>query len=254
MNLLSVVIITFNEEKNIERCLSSISKIADEIVIVDSFSTDKTISIAESFKAQVYSKEFMGYAEQKNYANSLCTHDLILSLDADEVLSDQLIQSIIEVKNNLLFDAYELKRLTNYAGKWVYHCGWYPDKKIRLFKKSVANWAGPKLHEILILNSDTSIGILKGDLLHYSFHSEEDHLKQIDKFTDISSLALFNAGKKATMYHLYIKPILRFLTDYIYKLGVLDGATGLTVCKNSAYAAYLKYYKLNKKWNEHRTS
>lgn len=254
MNHLSVAIITYNEEKNIEKCLSSLIKVADEIVIVDSYSTDKTVSIAKEYNAKIYSKEFMGYAEQKNYANSLCSHELILSLDADEVLSDELLQSINIAKQELLYDAYSLKRLTNYAGSWVYHCGWYPDKKIRLFKKSVANWSGPKLHELLVLDKQASLGQLKGDLLHYSFHTEADHLKQIEKFTNISSLELYNKGKKATFYHLYIKPVFRFLTDYIYKLGLLDGGTGFTICKNSAYAVYLKYYKLRKLENEHRTS
>ena len=254
MNPISVAIITYNEEKNIERCLQSIMGIADEIIIVDSFSTDNTLKIAEKFNAKTYSKEFLGYAEQKNLANQYCTHELILSLDADEVLSTELYRSIKNIKENLDADAYELKRLTNYAGKWVKHCGWYPDKKIRLFKKSKAHWAGPKLHEILVLTNDAKIKLLDGDLLHYSFHSEEDHLKQIDKFTNISSEELYNKGKKSSPYHLYLKPILRFFTDYIIKLGILDGATGYTVCKNSAYAAYLKYYKLKKRWNEHRTS
>lgn len=254
MNPISVAIITYNEEKNIERCLKSVMGIADEIIIVDSFSTDNTVTIAKTFEAKVYDMKFLGYAEQKNLANSLCTHELILSLDADEVLSPELFQSIKNVKEQLDADAYEIKRLTNYAGKWVKHCGWYPDKKIRLFKKSKAQWAGPRLHEILVLTKEAKIKTLNGDLLHYSFHSEEDHLKQIDKFTNISSEELFSKGKKTSTYHLYLKPILRFFTDYIIKLGILDGATGYTVCKNSAYAAYLKYYKLKKLWNEHRTS
>lgn len=249
---LSASIIVYNEEKNIERCLLSLDGIADEIIIVDSHSTDNTIAIAEKFGAIIHQQEFLGYAEQKNLANSLCTHEHIISLDADEVLSDALRKEIIDIKNNFTADAYELNRLTNYAGHWVHHCGWYPDRKIRIFKKNKAKWAGPRLHEILEVQSNNIVR-LKSDLLHYSFHSEEDHLKQIDKFTNISSKELFDRGKRVTFYHLYLKPVIRFIIDYFIKLGILDGATGFTVCKNSAYAAYLKYAKLKQYWRNHES-
>jgi glycosyltransferase involved in cell wall biosynthesis len=247
---LSAAIIVFNEERNIGRCLESLHGIADEIIIVDSNSTDKTAEICKLYNAQVYQQEFLGYAEQKNYANSLCTNNHIISLDADEVLSEYLKQEIIAIKKNFTADAYELNRLTNYAGKWVHHCGWYPDRKIRIFKKELAHWAGTRLHETLEINS-SNIKRLNADLLHYSFHSEDDHLLQIEKFTNISSKELFDKGKRANFYYLYLKPTIRFITDYIIKLGVLDGATGYTVCKNSAYAAYLKYAKLKKLWSDY---
>ncbi len=249
---LSAAIIVYNEEKNIERCLRSLEGIADEIIILDSNSTDNTVAIAKTFGAIIHQQEFLGYAEQKNLANSFCSHQHIISLDADEVLSEELRKEILAIKNNFSADAYELNRLTNYAGKWVHHCGWYPDRKVRIYKKEKAKWAGPRLHEILEVNSNNIVR-LKNDLLHYSFHSEEDHLKQIEKFTDISSKELFDKGKRANVYYLYLKPVIRFITDYILKLGILDGATGFTVCKNSAYAAYLKYAKLNKHWQHHES-
>ncbi len=249
---LSAVIIVYNEEKNIERCLASLNGIADEIVIVDSYSTDKTIEIAQRFTKHIHQQEFLGYAEQKNFANSLCTFDHIISLDADEVISENLKNEILGIKNNFSADAYALNRLTNYAGIWVHHCGWYPDKKIRIFKKDKARWAGPRLHETLEVNSN-NIKNLNADLLHYSFHSVHDHLLQIEKFTNISSKELFDKGIKSNFYYLYIKPIIRFVTDYIVKLGVLDGVTGFIICKNSAYAAYLKYYKLKKHWVEYES-
>jgi glycosyltransferase involved in cell wall biosynthesis len=249
---LSAAIIVFNEERNIARCLDSLQGLADEIIIVDSQSTDKTIEIANNYQVKIHQQEFLGYAAQKNLANSLCSYEYIISLDADEVISEKLKQEILLLKTNFAADAYELNRLTNYAGKWVHHCGWYPDRKIRIFKKELAKWGGPRLHETLEINS-TNIKRLNSDLLHYSFHSEEDHLKQIEKFTNISSKELFDKGKRATIYHLYIKPFIRFITDYIIKLGVLDGATGYTVCKNSAYAAYLKYSKLQKHWIEYES-
>jgi len=249
---LSAVIIVFNEEKNIERCLASLDGIADEIIIVDSHSTDKTLEIAQKYTKQIYQQEFLGYAEQKNFANSLCNFDHIISLDADEVISEKLKNEIVDIKHNFSADAYALNRLTNYAGIWVHHCGWYPDKKIRIFKKDKAHWAGPRLHETLEVNSN-NIKSLSADLLHYSFHSVQDHLLQIEKFTNISSKELFDKGIKSNFYYLYIKPMIRFLTDYIVKLGVLDGVTGFIICKNSAYAAYLKYYKLKKHWIEYES-
>jgi glycosyltransferase involved in cell wall biosynthesis len=249
---LSAAIIVFNEERNIAKCLDSLQGIADEIIIVDSHSTDKTIEIANRYQVKIHQQEFLGYAAQKNLANSLCNYEYIISLDADEVISQELKQELIAVKSNFAADAYELNRLTNYAGKWVHHCGWYPDRKVRIFKKELAHWSGPRLHETLEINS-TNIKRLNSDLLHYSFHSEEDHIKQIEKFTNISSKELFDKGKRVNVYYLYIKPIIRFITDYIIKLGILDGATGYTVCKNSAYAAYLKYSKLKKHWVEYES-
>ncbi len=254
MHKISAVIITYNEEKNIDRCLNSLIGIADEIIILDSDSTDKTVQIAEKYNAKIFNQAFLGYAAQKNYANNLATYELILSLDADECLSNELKESILKVKNNLEFDAYKLNRLTNYAGNWIHHCGWYPDQKIRLFKKNKASWGGPLLHELLVIEKDSNLGFLKGDLLHYSFHSEQDHLKQIEKFTNISSKELFEKGKKASAYHIYLKPGIRFFTDYIIKLGVLDGKPGFIVCKNAAIASYLKYTKLKKHWNDYYSS
>lgn len=249
---LSACIITYNEERNIARCLESLLGIADEVIVVDSSSTDRTLEICKQYEAKVYQQDFLGYAEQKNYANSLSSFDHIISLDADEALSEELKMEVRAIKNNFNADAYELNRLTNYAGNWVWHCGWYPDRKIRIFKKEKASWGGPRLHETLILNT-ANIVRLKGNLLHYSFYSVEDHLKQIDKFTSISSKELFDKGRKANAYLLYVKPLVRFFIDYVLKRGFLDGATGYTVCKNSAYAAYLKYAKLKKHWIDYES-
>jgi glycosyltransferase involved in cell wall biosynthesis len=244
--MLSAVIITYNEEKNIRKCLQSLYGIADEIIVVDSDSSDNTVAIAKEFNCIVHNKEFLGYAAQKNFANGLAKFPYILSMDADEVLSDGLQKEIIAFKNSPTDAAYQFKRLTNYAGNWVHHCGWYPDKKIRLFRKENASWEGPALHETLRLKENTTILEFKNDLLHYSFHSEADHLKQIEKFTTIAANDLYNNGKKSNLYFLYIKPVLRFITDYVYKSGFLDGRTGITVCLNSAYAMHLKYRKLKK--------
>lgn len=246
MEKVSVVIITFNEERNIGRCLNSVKNIADEIIIVDSHSTDLTVKIASEFNAIIFQKEFISYADQKNFANSKAKNCFVLSLDADEALSDDLILSIQKVLKAPLNKAYQLNRRTNYCGQWINYSGWYPDPKIRLFDKNYAAWGGPSLHEILIVKSNTEIGLLKGDLLHYSFYTKEDHDKQLEKFSTIAAQDLFSQHKKASTYSLYIKPINRFLTDYIFKRGFLDGKAGLIICLSSAKAMHLKYAKLKK--------
>ena len=144
---LSVVIITLNEEKNIERCLQSVKDIADEIIVVDSYSDDRTEEICSEFGVKFIQQKFKGYVDQKNDGNALASHDYILSLDADEALSEELAASISQVKENWQFDAYAMNRLTSYCGKWIRHSGWYPDRKSRLFDRRKARWTGHLVHE-----------------------------------------------------------------------------------------------------------
>ena len=242
MEKISVVIITYNEARNIERCLASVKNIADEIILVDSHSTDGTVAIAESFGAKVFQKKFISYATQKNFANQQTKNRFILSLDADEALSAELSAAIVDSMQHPSHHAYQLNRRTNY-------CGWYPDPKIRLFDKNYAKWGGPALHETLELNNKAGLGFLNGDLLHYSFYTIEDHRKQTEKFCSIAAKDLFDQQKKPSVYNLYIKPINRFLTDYIFKRGFLDGKAGWTICIYSAKAMHLKYAKLQQLWN-----
>lgn len=249
MEKISVVIITYNEARNIGRCLASVKNIADEIILVDSHSTDETLTIAESFGAKVFKKEFISYATQKNFANEQTKNRFILSLDADEALSAELATAIIDSMQYPSYQAYQLNRRTNYCGTWINYCGWYPDPKIRLFDKNFAQWGGPALHETLELNIKTGLGFLKGDLLHYSFYTIEDHIRQTEKFCSIAAKDLFDQGKKPNVYNLYIKPINRFLTDYIFKRGFLDGKAGWTICIYSAKSMHLKYAMLQQLWN-----
>jgi glycosyltransferase involved in cell wall biosynthesis len=242
MKKLSAVIITFNEEKKLGRCLESLRDIADEIVIVDSNSTDKTQEIAQEFGARFFQHPFEGYGKQKNYALNLAQNDFILSLDADEALSPALLQSIKEVKDNPGFDAYSMNRLTNYAGKWVKHCGWYPDRKIRLFNRKKAQWTDVPLHEYV--KTEGSVGFLKGDILHFSYDSIADHIIQTNKFTTIAAKEAFSRGKKSNLFKILTRPVLQFLRDYFLKLGFLDGRVGYTICKINALSAFLKYSKL----------
>lgn len=242
---LTVAIITYNEEKNIGRCISSIQSIADEILVVDSFSTDKTEIICKEFNVRFIQNTFLGHIEQKNFALNLATHPYVLSLDADEALSPILLSEIKKVKENFHYNGYQFNRLTNYNGHWIHHCGWYPDTKVRLIKKSSASWGGVNPHDFLEMkNANNKIGFLKGDLLHYSYESIAAHINQTDKFTTIAALAAFKAKKKSCIFKIISRPILKFSRDYFLKLGFLDGRYGFIICYINALSVMLKYSKL----------
>lgn len=243
MQSLSVAIITFNEEKNIERCLKAVLPVADEIVVVDSFSTDATKEICRKYGVKVSDHHFEGFNTQKNHAVSLCTHDLILSLDADEVLTEELQNSILAVKEKNAFDGYYLERITNYCGKWIKHT-WSHDIKIRLWSRTKGSWDSNIIHEQVQLKEGAQTSLLKGKLLHYSYPTIESHLSQISKFGAISANAKYAKGKKATICKLIIKPPVKFLKLYFVKLGFLDGFEGFVIAVLSAYAEFIKYVNL----------
>lgn len=242
---ISVVIITKNEEKNIGRCLKSVLAIADEIVVVDSCSTDNTKNICLNYNVNFIEQAFLGYIEQKNFALSKATHQWVLSLDADEALDETLIQSILKVKQNApLHDAYKMNRLTNFCGKWIRHGRWYPDQKIRLFNKENGYWGGENPHDKILFKQATQAIHLKGDILHYSYYSLEEYLQQINKFSTIQAEGAFKKGKKAPIYKIYINPLVAFIRAYIIKMGFLDGYRGLIIAIGIAYTTMLKYAKL----------
>jgi glycosyltransferase involved in cell wall biosynthesis len=242
---ISVVIITFNEEKNIGRCLNSVKDIADEIVVVDSFSTDQTEAICREFGVRFIQKEFLGYAEQKRFADLQANYDWIFSIDADEALSEKLKNEILYIKNTqATADAYQMPRLTNYIGKWIRHTDWYPDKKIRFYNRKKARWQGTNLHEHIATDTNAKVASLKGDLLHYSYYSIHQHIAQLNKFTEIGAEEAFKKGKKAPLYKIFINPIWKFVYSYFLRLGFLDGYKGFLVCAISAFATFAKYIKL----------
>jgi glycosyltransferase involved in cell wall biosynthesis len=244
MNKLSVVIITFNEEKNIERCLLSVKDIADEIVVVDSLSTDSTKTICQKYAVRFIEQPFLGYTEQKNFASQLANFDLVLSLDADEALDETLANSIAGVKINWDKDGYFMNRVTNYCGKWIRHGAWYPDKKLRLWKKSKGAWAGVAIHEHFQITPGSETGFLKGDILHYSYESIEAHVAQFNKFTSLSAIEMNEAGIKASIFKIYLSPLVNFLKGFFLRLGFLDGYYGTMICFFNAFATYTKYLKL----------
>jgi Glycosyltransferases involved in cell wall biogenesis len=243
---LSVVIITFNEEKNIARCLTSVRNIADDIVVVDSFSTDKTKKICLKKNVRFVEHQFNGHIEQKNWAITQAKYQYVLSLDADEALSKELEEAILEIKKNWKSDGYSFNRLTNYCGSWIKHGGWYPDKKLRLWDVTKGKWGGINPHDKVILEKGAKRRHIDSDLLHYSFYTIDGHLKQIEYFTDISSMSAFNKGEKSNGVKIAYKTVFKFFRDYILKLGFLDGYYGYVVCRNSAYAKRLKYTKLKR--------
>ena len=242
---LSVVVITFNEEANIARCLAALAGVAEEVLVVDSFSTDRTAEICRQHGARVVQNAFVGYVEQKNFATAQARFDHVLQLDADEVLTDELRQSIREAKQNWQHAAYSLARLTNYCGRWVRHGGWYPDRKLRLYDRRLGHWQGLLLHERYEVAPGHSTGQLRGDALHYSYHSIAQHVSQLNKFTSITAQELSLKGKtNVTLFHLVAKPLWKFVHGYVFRLGFLDGFAGLSIAFISAVGVFLKFAKL----------
>ena len=242
---ISIVIITFNEERNLARCLESVKDIADEILVVDSCSTDNTIAIAERYHAKVIQNPFAGYGEQKNFATMHAENDWILSLDADEALTPQLKESILEIKKNPAYNVYQMHRITNYCGKWIKHCGWYTDSQTSLYDRNKGKWLEKKVHEYWRPDNESDIkGTLRGDLLHYSFTSVSEHLKKIEKYSELGAEEAVEAGKEASLLKVMLYPKWRFFNDYVIQLGFLDGFYGFVICRLSAYAAFIKYSKI----------
>ncbi len=240
---MSVVICTKNEERNIERCLNSVKDIADEIVIVDSLSTDRTPFICQKFpKVKFFPLPWEGFAKTKNKANHLAQYTTILSLDADEELTSELQDEIKELKKSGFHGVYQLNRITNYAGSWVRHSGWFPDRKIRIFPKVGSQWVGDHVHEILEYPKDLKIFNCQGLLNHYSVNSVQDHVKKVRQYSSLGAEKV--ALKKPVVViaiSMVFNPFFRFLRHYIFKLGFLDGLPGVLIAGLSSYSVFLKY-------------
>jgi glycosyltransferase involved in cell wall biosynthesis len=244
MQPLSVVIITYNEEHNIGRCIDSVKKVADEIIILDSYSTDQTTEIARNNGAIVHQEKFRGYIGQKNFAMQLASHDYILSLDADEALDDKLITSILEAKKTFSSRAYRMNRCTNLCGRFMRHGLWYPDKKIRLFDRRVAKWGGLNPHDKIEVKEDFSIHHLSGDILHHAFDSIEDLAWRNNRISSIAAVSLHNTGRRSSWFKLLVRPAWAFINGYFFRLGFLDGFEGFSFAVNISHQVFLKYSKL----------
>lgn len=241
---ISGVIITYNEEKTIERCVLSLQKVADEIVVIDSFSTDKTKEICKRLNVRFIENPFVSFGDQKRFAVAQAKNDYILSLDADEALSDEVIQSVLKVKNSWTKDAYKIKRRNYYCGKWLRFSGKYPDKKIRLFDRRKASWINRQVHETVEAENPQFVETISGDLLHLEYHSYFAHAKKIEQYSTLSAIYYHEKNRKSSLWHIYYRPLWAFFYSYFIRLGVLDGKQGLIFCYFNAYNTYLKYVKL----------
>lgn len=244
MNKISAVIITLNEERNIGRCLQSLSSTVDEVVVVDSFSTDTTADICARYGVRFVAHDWEGYGATKNYANGLATNDLILSVDADEALSPELAASIRRLKDTTIESkVFSMNRLMNYCGRWIRHGGWYPDVKVRLFDRRTTSWTDEKVHETLSFPKECQVQHLEGDLLHYSFYTPEEHRRQMEKFAALSAEEMVAKGRCPSKLDAYIHTGWKFIRDYVFKAGFLDGGAGWTIALDNAYGVWYKYKK-----------
>lgn len=242
---LSATIITLDEEANLGRCLASLRGVADEVVVLDSGSKDRTEAIARDAGATFVTQPWLGYGPQKNAASERTAHDWILSLDADEALSDPLRASLLRLKEEgPRADAYEVNRLNWYCGTFLRHSGWYPDRKVRIWRKGAARWADASIHELVEVAPRARVERLAGDLLHYTIRDRAQHLRTIDRFTTLSAEALLREGSASQSWRRFLSPGVTFLRGYVLKAGFLDGRAGWDVCRLSAYATWLKYHKL----------
>jgi glycosyltransferase involved in cell wall biosynthesis len=241
---LSVVIITLNEENIIAQCISAANKVADEVLVVDSYSTDRTKEICLEKGAKFVEHPFQGHIQQKNYAASQAKYEHVLSLDADEIISEELSDGILAVKQNWAKDAYYLLRRSYYCGKFVNYGDWYPDRKIRLFKKSAGEWAGINPHDTYQLFDKKTLGRLKGDLEHYTFNTVWAHIEQANKFSSIGARELVAQKAKVNIFTLMLHPAWRVFRSYVLRLGFLDGLRGYSIALIIGMETFLKYLKV----------
>jgi glycosyltransferase involved in cell wall biosynthesis len=240
---LSVIIITFNEEKNIKACIESVEGLADEVLVLDSFSTDKTAEICADKAVRFEQHTFDGHVQQKNRAMNMASHDWVLSLDADERLSEELKRSIQIAKQEAFHWAkgFRVNRRNFYAGKWIRYGGWYPDAKIRLWDRRFGSWQGTNPHDRVDLIATAKEAPIFGDIMHYTFHSASEHLAQAGKFGRIGGQALKDRPFFWLFFKLILSPPWRWLKMYILKAGFLDGWRGLSIATITSYEVLLKY-------------
>lgn len=243
MQRLSIAIITYNEERALADCIRSCEDVADEIVVLDSFSTDRTEEIARSFPKVRFARHvFDGHIEQKNRAVGLCRNEWILSLDADERLTPELREEIRALEPGDV-DGFRVPRLTFAMGRPIRHSGWYPQRKVRLFRRSRARWAGDNPHDYVVVEGKAAD--LRGDLLHHSFRDLADQAARANAFSSIQAFNLVHRGRRFSALAAIVRPVVKFLEVYVYKRGFLDGFAGFTVAVNAAYGTFLKFAKIH---------
>ena len=250
---ISGVIITYNEEEHLEKCLNSLTGIVDEIIVVDSFSTDKTQAICKTYGVKLVKQKFLGYKEQKNFAVKQANFDYILSLDGDEALSDNLKDSILKVKKDWKYLGYYCNRKNNYCGQWIHYSDWYPDKKLRLFKKNSGEWKGINPHDSYKLKDNAKSGKLKGDILHWIYRDYDEHKQKVEQFSTIAAKSYFDLKISASLFKVYFRPSWAFFKSYFLRLGILDGLYGWRIFKQTFIVTHLKYCKLRQHWKNSKS-
>jgi glycosyltransferase involved in cell wall biosynthesis len=240
---ISAVIITYNEEKNIRRCLESL-RWAREIVVIDSYSSDKTVEIAREYTNQVFLHPFEGYVKQKNYALDRASSEWVFSLDADEVVTQKLWDRIQKSwpQEKVAYDGFTVNRLSQFSGKWIRHCGWYPDKKLRLFRRQRGRWTGNDLHEKVQVEG--RVKDLNADLRHYAYENLAENMEKIQRYSTIFAKAQYKRGRRASCFDLLMRPVAKFFKAYILKRGFLDGRHGFLLTSMASFYVFLKYAKL----------
>lgn len=246
----SGVIITYNEERYIEKCIKSLVDVVDEIIVVDSYSTDNTKAICKKYGVVFIEQEFLGYIEQKNFALSKASNDYVVSLDGDESLSETLQQSIIALKNNWQHDGYYSNRFNNFCGQWIKHSDWYPNKKLRVFDRRLATWKGINPHDEIAVKSSKKVGQLKGDILHLTYQTYSEFNLKMEHFSSISADSYYKLGKKAPLWKLIWNPTWAFFKAYFIRLGFLDGFNGFMICYQTGHLTFLKYAKLRELYRQ----
>ncbi len=238
---ISFCIITQDEEENMESLLNNIKSVADEIIIVDSGSKDKTVEISERMGAKVFFNNWIDYSTQKNFAISRAKKDWVFVMDADERLSEVLIDSIkkLKEKNKIDVEGFIINRKSYYLGKFINHSGWYPDAKVRLFKKGSGSFYGKYVHEGFRFNGNSEK--IEGDVIHYSYKNLNDHIERIRKYSFLSAKRMKEEGKSFKFYRLIFNPFFGFLKHFFFKLGFLDGFHGFVIASLTSYYVFLKY-------------
>lgn len=244
MPLVSATIITRNEVRNIERAIRSLP-CADEVIVVDSESTDDTVGIARSLGATVIAHPFAGFAAQKNFATSQARHDWILSLDADEELNPAAQQAVERWKASTpAASAYRFARRARYLGRWIAHSGWYPDYKVRLFNRHHGQWQGAYVHESVVVEGP--VETLAGEILHYTCDSLEEHRERIEFYTGLAAREMFDQGKRVSALGRWLAPPWIFLETYLLRGGILDGREGFLIARMAARYVNRKFEKLER--------
>jgi glycosyltransferase involved in cell wall biosynthesis len=249
MPKISAIIITYNEERGISRCIDSVAPVADEILVVDSFSKDATKKICSDKGVRFIEHPFKGHIEQKNYALSQSSFDHVLSLDADEYLSTELVHSILEIKETWPSEAYRMNRLSTYGNKWIRRGNWYPDKKVRLWNKNMGGWGGKNPHDQVIMRKGVTPMHIKGDILHQAYEGSTEAINKIQAYSDI--YAKQNVGyESSSVMKILFRASFTFFKSYIIKRGIFDGFEGLMVAmaeSNHTFYKYAKLYEANRK-------